>query len=550
MTRARLLTATVALLAWLACSACRRDGCSESKPAAVEAAAPPDRTLRLVAMMPAMNELRTYVLADGHIIFAVGNLFYEGRPDGAVVPLASVAAHRGLEREDAPLWISMEQPLRERVLGETASSIWIRRERREWLTPGTEPKVPPEEARPNVFELKGGQLHATADRNRTWVARMVRWRRALLGVSEAENAIVRADGQDSPVPKVPTGVVLVHSDPNLFVADDRLVALTDPPGALVWTGLTSEAKRVPLDTDATQCASLPAFDGHVYLLCGAGTLGARVPAVYRLDADGWTHVDYPRTDRGAAASIASDHSLYSMKNGEIVRSVGPDTPLELLAPSLAGVPTAKVHYTRTKAILVYDTENDRPMPVLRVHPGAEAPVPTSTPPVTEIIARSSNDVWVMAAGYGYIFHSGPAREIVQLPSVVDSIAMIAEASGPPARWVGHCEPIFVRLTGRADGGAIDREVVMRSESEIKSMLGVEPDGTIDDFHQALGWALVEGRLGDETVGGVLVHRNTLDMKLPAFEKRVTSLVDKLAERTGIPPSAFCSLPVLERVLSR
>jgi hypothetical protein len=131
----------------------------------------------------------------------------------------------------------------------------------------------------------------------------------------------------------------------------------------------------------------------------------------------------------------------------------------------------------------------------------------------------------------------PKRERLLLPSRLDG-RFLAKNAGPPQPWTGHCEQVFVRL-GRADAEGIAKRV-----PEIEKALGAASESYDTAFH----WWLVEGRLHeDHVIGIVIVHRD-VEEPLDKMERAVERLVAAFSPDPVSKPPAYCTLPVLERRL--
>ena len=125
------------------------------------------------------------------------------------------------------------------------------------------------------------------------------------------------------------------------------------------------------------------------------------------------------------------------------------------------------------------------------------------------------------------------RARVRLPTKLDGRVMQKNTS-PPQVWTGHCEQVFVRLSA---GDA-------KKTAEIEKALGVKSLGYDTPFH----WWVVEGRLHEDKVSGVVIVRRDVEEPLEKLERATEKLVDALTPNPMSKPKVYCTLPVLDRVL--
>ena len=123
------------------------------------------------------------------------------------------------------------------------------------------------------------------------------------------------------------------------------------------------------------------------------------------------------------------------------------------------------------------------------------------------------------------------------PQELDARVLVRNEAAP-ARWVGHCDQLFVRLGPAADEAAISA----RSGDVRKAVDEARPKGA--DGEPARAW-LVTGRLHRERVVGVVLARSTFDAASKVVERAADRVADKLAKNPVDRPEIYCTLPVLE-----
>jgi hypothetical protein len=61
------------------------------------------------------------------------------------------------------------------------------------------------------------------------------------------------------------------------------------------------------------------------------------------------------------------------------------------------------------------------------------------------------------------------------------------------------------------------------------------------------WSLVEGKLGDAAVTGIVVVRPDVEAPIASLERTAERMADKFATGPASKPAIYCTLPVLERL---
>ena len=82
--------------------------------------------------------------------------------------------------------------------------------------------------------------------------------------------------------------------------------------------------------------------------------------------------------------------------------------------------------------------------------------------------------------------------------------------------------------------------------EMKKLLAVR---TEDEYFTPYGSAMVEGRLHDEHVAGIVVYRADVEASVDRMERVVDKMIDKLATNPMSRPTAYCTLPVLSAIVA-
>ncbi len=157
--------------------------------------------------------------------------------------------------------------------------------------------------------------------------------------------------------------------------------------------------------------------------------------------------------------------------------------------------------------------------------------------VKTIVARNEEDVWLLSRGaHGdAIWHSGPFREPV---TIAYGEPVEARNESAPTSWSGHCDQIFVvlaeaKVEKKLDAMGFDR-------NKVQETLGSRP--------KAYTWTLVQGRLFDTFVIGVVFSHQYPSFPIEEMEQKASALVEAFAKNPVDRPRATCTLPVLSRSL--
>jgi hypothetical protein len=310
----------------------------------------------------------------------------------------------------------------------------------------------------------------------------------------------------------------------------------EAPRAAVFqaTWKPGDAPTVVEGTKAPSCSLVPSFDSSVVLRCG--------DKFSKVSAAGFERVFPDAPENIAAASIGKDGALYVALANRLAAErcpapKGKCTPIEVKGAD-SGV--AAAHYEDDVSDVVERKGEfeygDRSWTTIRI----ESPQPTEPAPAPvsyAILARGEDDIWLFARTYrhGIVLHraSDSQAERVRLPSRLDGRFVIENAS-PPQAWTGHCEQVFVRLS--PDDA--------KKSADIEKALGARPLAYESAFH----WWVVDGRLHEDKVSGVVIVRRDVEEPLAKLERATEKLVDAFTPNPMSKPSVYCTLPVLDRVL--
>lgn len=310
-----------------------------------------------------------------------------------------------------------------------------------------------------------------------------------------------------------------------------------------------------------KCFRLASYDGHAYARCLVRTKRSKKITFHAKDAGGaWrrafaTLAEEPNArekDFDDAGTIGADGALYvPARNGETVvrcaelpesrvacETLSIDTKLESTA-----APSYRLEYTDAM-----NQQESRYWATIRI---GWPSIPKGSLAIERVVARSMDDVWVVATAHAVgtrvLLHAGPlgGKDRVRLPSDLDG-RVLARNTKAPAPWVGHCDQVFVKVVAAKGDGAIDTGALKGRAEEIKKMLNVR---TEDEYFTPYGAAIVEGRLYDEHVAGVIVHRNDVEASVDRMERIVDKMVDKLATNPMSRPQVYCTLPVLKSIVA-
>ena len=511
--------------------------------AAADAGPAKPRDNSLVAVAEGASDVKLAPTFDGRIVVVSGSIPYEAKANGALEPLVPVSGLAPLHPDD-DTFVGFLEPSME--------VFWVRGE----LGAGGAPAalfLDGYQGKTKTIVLRDGKLAPAAN---AWEARHVaRWRGKLIGANfdakNKMNELAWLDETDKNEPAPP---------PNAKIPIITGLAV-DPTGALIVLGFGSyEAPRAaiyPADWkpgDAPKvheapmkppsCSLVPSFDASVVLHCKE--------SFYKVSAAGFERVFAEAPEGGGAASIAKDGSLYLALDKRIAIAHCPApsatpakmcTPIEVkgdLKAALAAANETSLYEPDVSDVRERKGEydyGDRAWTTIRIDApqsdGVNVPALTSA----AILARDENDIWLFARSYrrGMLFHStdDEKRAHVRLPTKLDGRVMQKNANAPQV-WTGHCEQVFVRLS--ADDA--------KKTADIEKALGVKSVSYENPFH----WWVVEGRLHEDKVSGVVIVRRDVEEPLEKMERATEKLVDALTPNPMSKPKVYCTLPVLDRVL--
>lgn len=463
------------------------------------AIAPGDRTLRVVAESD-LTTSEVAVTADDRLIVTSGPFVYEPRPDGSLELIGGATAY-------APLYGGNEDT----VIG----------------------YLPPHPRVVRVVASAGGGLEARLFPD---AAGGFRLEKGALAPLEAKFFETDAG------PWASRGTLPVGA----LEASTVLPALTGPSAA------------------ATKCRRLPAFDGRSYASCRTrGAAGAPGKLSFHVkDGEAYKPAFAAATSVDDKATIGADGALYvagiGAKSSEAaVFRCSEGAGCEKLAIDIgqekndagAPPPAAPPSYASSITdVIESDSEQARSWQSFSIE--ATRPAPGQLQ-IEQVFARSAGDVWIVARKDGFeggrfILHSGAARPRARLASDLDARVLVRNHR-PPSVWVGHCDQVFVRMAGARGDAPLPVDAIKAKVSDIKATLSARGAG--DDFYALFGWTLVEGRLHEERVVGIVVRRTDAEGNLARMERAVERLVDKLTTNPMSRPQVYCTLPVLSAVLA-
>ncbi len=482
-----------------------------SAAAAVDAAPPRrDPTLRIVAT--GSYDLAMTPTGDGRLVVLAGSVPYEAKADGSLEPVVALDALAPVFPESESLigypdaWVPLDH-----VDGALGDGLFVG-------SMGVKKR----------YAVASGKLQAAPPLETHLV---VRWRDRSIGAMGRRLVAVGAPADDAPVAELPSGItsLAVRGDGALVALSlgkpGKLLAYVLPPS---WKG--GDAPATFERESSRGCRLVPAFDGSVVVQCPGAKEGSTLE---RLEAGGFRRVFEDAPSAFGAASIGKDGALYVTDAGELAvrRCPAPRGACSKipLAGETEGLP--RIEYEAAFSDVI-DPETSRNWQGLHVTTSRVA-----TNEAQAVFARAEDDVWVVAraAGRSALLHAGSPKPLVQLPSPLDARVLVRNAK-PAQPWTGHCEHVFVRL------GARDADAIAKRAPEIQKALGTEPNG----YEAAHQWALVEGRLHDDHVVGVVVMHRDPEAKLADMERAVERLVAAFATSPTSRPPVTCTLPVLER----
>ncbi|MBS2012469.1 MAG: hypothetical protein JST00_06265 [Deltaproteobacteria bacterium] len=311
-----------------------------------------------------------------------------------------------------------------------------------------------------------------------------------------------------------------------------------------------------------KCFPLLSFDGKTYARCQVRASKARKVTFHVKDAAGaWRSAFVSASDVDDNGTVGADGALYASVHGaeKIVRCEDREAaadagegPCEALPMDTKAEGTASPGY-QTSYTDAMNPEESRYWATIRVTnpPALKGPLA-----IERVVARSSADVWAVATapavGSRVFLHAHPAGPRTRLPSDVDG-RVLARNTKAPAPWVGHCDQVFVKVAaakletdGKPSAGGVKADALAARAAEIKKMLAVK---TESEAFTPYGAAIVEGRLHDEQVAGVIVFRSDVEGSVDRMERIVDKMIDKLAANPMSRPQAYCTLPVLTSVVA-
>lgn len=321
--------------------------------------------------------------------------------------------------------------------------------------------------------------------------------------------------------------------------------------------------EVQVDGAAGKCFPLLSFDGKTYVRCQARASKARKVTFHVKDATGaWRSAFAAASDVDDNGTVGADGALYASVRGaeKIVRcedrdaaSDAGDGACESLPMDTKAEGTAAPGY-QTSYTDAMNPEESRYWATIRV---ANPPALKGPFAIERVIARSRDDVWAVATaqavGSRVFLHAHPAGPRTRLPSDIDG-RVLARNTKAPAPWVGHCDQVFVKVAaakletddGKPAAGGVKSDALAARAAEIKKMLAVK---TENEAFAPYGAAIVEGRLHDEHVAGVIVFRSDVEGSVDRMERIVDKMIDKLAANPMSRPQAYCTLPVLTSIVA-
>ncbi|MBX3187605.1 MAG: hypothetical protein KF819_11345 [Labilithrix sp.] len=371
---------------------------------------------------------------------------------------------------------------------------------------------------------------------------------------------LRDDGPGKPVDvSLPGGIV--EASWTIASNGDR-VALgrrepSGPPVSAIARAGANDAKLVAIDLPIddgrrTSCEAIASWSApHVACHTIEGT---SKHYVLRLDGDRWTLVkggglgEEPPPSKLEAA-VGPDGSLwFSFADDKITRLTRHGKALSFELPRADASLTPAAYESGEEIVSQGNFEYKR-WEFVAVH---EQPA-SAVDEVRQIVPVRDGEVLVLARERGASAHvlihlRKPSGDIGALPDPIaigtDTDQRVAIQNAKPVRtWVGHCPQLFVTLEKQRADGSSSADRVFAREKEIAE--AVKALGG-RDVRFAPTAAIVQGRLGDRQVGGVLLWRALPDAKEELLEKTARGLADRFAESPASPPAISCTAPVLER----
>jgi hypothetical protein len=495
-----------------------------------------DRTLRVVAQAPTPNV--TLGALGERVVLAVGPLVYEGKEDGELALVGGAQAYAPLYPDEESLVGYGPVLPRTTALADDGHGGLVA----EHVSP-----------KRKTWRLAGAKLEAVDAKP---FFRAVPFRGKMLAVRRDPSEVGWLDGSKDPLPAGLAGVT-VHDV--ALAKNGALVAIAEAQKDRTLHALTLRADAPPdqafadakLETEVgAACDFVPSFDGETYVRCASPAKAkatARRTKIHRLEGAEWREAFAGALpdEADGPASIDREGALWlAAKRGPTVDRcprAGRCAPYDAWDKTIAGRELATYVRTPTDAM---DANAERYWETISI--GTTTAAPKTPPSIAQMIVRGADDAWmVLTSGPAQlVVHSGAPREPAQLPGDVDARVIVRNAR-PPARWVGHCEHVFVRMAGKRGDERLDLEAAKARLADVKAALAPPPRRDDDSYYGApFSWAMVEGTLHDEHVVGVVVVRNDVEASLDAMERSVQRLVDKLATDPVSKPLATCTLPVL------
>jgi hypothetical protein len=336
---------------------------------------------------------------------------------------------------------------------------------------------------------------------------------------------IPADAQVGDIRKLPdgrrAGLASFDGKPRLFLVDGGA------GGALL-----------PIDTPHQQCRFVTAYD-RKNVACRPPWGSTERPTLHRLGTAGLGRVALPAGVEGEhTLTVGDDGSLWFADRAEVLRFT-PDERLERFALPAPDASLARARYASYPILT-----RSRPMGAAPVEARVwETLVVLQAPPIApakevdQIVPRPDGTAWIVAHDGKYtrlVMHVGrrPTRAAIAIGSADDQRNEALGTRGVRT-WVGHCPQLFVAVPHTDVWSRVEevRDVVMPALARDKNV-GAERG------------AVVEGRLGERHVAGVLLWRSTPKI----IEAAATALALHFTDNPAAPPTVTCTAPVLERAL--
>jgi hypothetical protein len=313
--------------------------------------------------------------------------------------------------------------------------------------------------------------------------------------------------------------------------DGRILAFGDiagSKGTLIIPAGKKTGTVTRIEPEVVEYCDFPnALDGKTYLLCQARWGSNDNPMLFRLGADRWERVAVPDDVKlPPSLAIADDGALWygdgaeivrRLANGNVERFVPAEPDASLARPSFFSYASATV---AKEGSFEYRNWTET-----RLRPDQEL---GHVKEIVSIVPRAGGRAWAVANDAHYkhlVFYVGakaPEARIA-IGSDTDQRNEVRNARGPRT-WVGHCPQLFVSTGPRA-------------WSDVETIKKIATGGER---------AIVEGRLGEKHVTGVLLWRSVPETKESAMEAAANALVTHYTENPVTPPEVSCTVPILDR----